>query len=93
MRHVPVVGFVSGESGTVNTRLLPSTDTHHLKIVSTKFSFTPFARSKQMYHNLDCDLDRNAEDVPIYMGHSLFNTAKPKILLLIVQILLHRNIY
>ena len=33
----------------------------------------PFTRSKNyldLESNLDCDLDRDPEDVPVYMGHS-----------------------
>ena len=41
--------------------------------------------------DLDCDLDRDPEDLPVYIGHSLFNTTKRITLLLIVQSLLHRN--
>ena len=58
---------------------------------------TLFTRSKNdlewyPYRNLDSDLGRDPEDtVPIYMGHSLFNTTKCIKLLFIVQSLLHRN--
>ena len=43
--------------------------------------FTPLTLSKNyldqvLERNLDCDLDRNPEDVPIYYGHSLFNSTK-----------------
>ena len=49
--------------------------------------------------NLDCELDHNPEDVPVYMGHSLFNTLQvhnivlsllhcnpPNVLIKIIQI-------
>ena len=56
----------------------------------------PFTRSKNyLDHDLDCNLhcnlDRHPEDVPIYKGHSLFNTTKGITLMFIVQSLLHRN--
>ena len=43
---------------------------------------TPFTCSKDdLDHdhdlNLDCNLDCNPEDVPVYMGNSLFNTKPP----------------
>ena len=41
--------------------------------------------------NLDCDLDSDIEDVPVYTGHSLFNTTKHITFLFIVQSLLHSN--
>ena len=41
--------------------------------------------------NLDCYLDHDPENVPVYAGHSLFNAIKCITLLLIVQSLLHRN--
>ena len=41
--------------------------------------------------NLDCNLVCNPEDVPVYMGHSLFKRTKRIIVLFIVQSLLHRN--
>ena len=34
------------------------------KIAQTEKSYTPFTQ-------LDCDLDRDPEDVPVYVGHSL----------------------
>ena len=42
---------------------------------------TQFSRSKNyLDRNLDCnsysDLDHDPEDVPVYTGHSLFNTTK-----------------
>ena len=42
--------------------------------------------------NLDCYLDRDPEGVPVYTGHSLFNTTKRVTLLSIVRTLLHRNL-
>ena len=55
-------------------------------------SNTPFTRSK---NDLDLYLDRNRdcdpENVPVYTGHSLFNTTKRITSLFIVQSLLHRN--
>ena len=41
--------------------------------------------------NLDCKLDCQPEDVPVYTGHSLFNTTKRVTLFFIVTPLLHRN--
>ena len=41
--------------------------------------------------NLDCDLDRDPEDVPVYTGHSLIHTTKRITLFFIVQSLLHPN--
>ena len=35
--------------------------------------------------NLDCNLDWDPDDVPVYTGHSLFNTTKRITLLFIVQ--------
>ena len=53
---------------------------HHL--------YTPLIHSqKYLYRNPDC----NPEDVPIYMGHSLFNTTKCITLLFIIQSFLHCN--
>ena len=40
---------------------------------------------------LDCDLDSDLEDAPVYMGHSLFNITKIVILLLIVDCNLSNN--
>ena len=58
---------------------------------------TPFTQSKNyldrdLDSNLDCNLDRDPEVVPVYTGHSLFNTTKRITLLFIVQTLLHRNL-
>ena len=58
---------------------------------------SPFTRSKtyldrDLDSNLDCHLDRDPEVVPVYTGHSLFNTTKRITLLFIVQTLLHRNL-
>ena len=39
---------------------------------------------------MDYDLDHDPEDVPIYTGHSLFNTTKCIPSLFIVQSLYHR---
>ena len=53
---------------------------------------TPFTRSKNyLDRKLDCNLDRDPEDVPVNTGHSLFNITKCITLLFIVQSLLHRN--
>ena len=41
--------------------------------------------------NLDFDLYSDLEDVPVYTGHSLFNTTKRITLLFIVYSLLQRN--
>ena len=41
--------------------------------------------------DLDSNLNRDAEVVPVYTGHSLSNTTKRITLLFIVQTLLHRN--
>ena len=50
---------------------------------------TPFSTwsTNYMKGNLDCD----AKDVPVFTGHSLFNTTKRITLLFIVQHSLHRN--
>ena len=48
----------------------------------------------EQYHldrNLDCNLDSDPEDVPVYTGHSLFNTTKRITLLFIAQSVLHHN--
>ena len=42
---------------------------------------TPFTQSKNY---LDCNLDCDPEDVPVYTGHPLFNTTKLIMLLFIV---------
>ena len=57
---------------------------------STELTYTPFTGSKNyldhyLDRNLDTDLGHNPEDVPIYTGHSLFNTTKCITLLFIVQ--------
>ena len=57
---------------------------------------TPFTQTKNyldrdLDSNLDCYLDRDPDDVPLYTGHSLFNSTKCTTLLFIVQSLLHRN--
>ena len=55
-------------------------------------SNTPFTRRKNyLNRDLDSNLDCDPEVVPVYTGHSLFNTTKRITLLLIVQTLLHRN--
>ena len=46
---------------------------------------------RDLFCNLDCNLGRDPEVVPVYMGHALFNTTKRISLLFIVQSLLHRN--
>ena len=47
-------------------------------------SYTPFTRSKSHRdHNLDCNLDRDREDVPVYIGWTFFvqyNKAHPIVL-------------
>ena len=51
----------------------------------------PFTRSKNyLGSDLDFDLDRDPDDVPVYTGHSFCNTTKCTTLLFIVQSLLHR---
>ena len=56
------------------------------------YSNTLFTRSKNYLDcDLDCNLDHDPEDVPIYTGQSLFNTTKRITLFFIVQSLLHRN--
>ena len=64
--------------------------------IATAKSYTPFTWNKNcLYCDLDCnmdsDLDRNPEVVPVNLGHSLFNTTKRIILLFIVQSLLLRK--
>ena len=55
-------------------------------------TYTLFTWSKNdLDRKLDYILDRNPEDVPVYMGHSLFNTTKHITLLSFVRALLHRN--
>ena len=46
--------------------------------------YTPLTRSKNYR-----DRDRDPEDVPVYMGHSLFNTTEGITLFFNVQSLLH----
>ena len=54
--------------------------------------YTTFTRSKNHLNlNLDCNRDPYPEDIPVYTGHSLFNTTKRIPLLSIVHSLLHRN--
>ena len=58
---------------------------------------TPFTQSKNyldrdLDSNLDYNLDRDPEVVPVYQGHLLFNTTKRITLLFIVQTLLDRNL-
>ena len=58
--------------------------------------FTMFTRSKiylyrDLDSNLDCDLDRYPEDVPVYTGHSFFSTTKCITLFFIVRSFFHRN--
>ena len=53
-------------------------------------STTPFTRGKtyldrDQHCNLDCDMDRDPEDVPAYTGHLLFNKTKRITLSFIVQ--------
>ena len=48
-------------------------------------SYTTFTQSKN-------DIDRDPQNVPIYTGHSLFNTTKRITLMFIVQSLLHSNL-
>ena len=67
---------------------------HYTVEVSSKVLYTPFTRRKNnldhdLDTNLDCYQDRDPEDVPVYMGHSLLNTSKNNTLLFIVQPLLH----
>ena len=51
-------------------------------------SYTQFTRSTNcLDRNLDCNLDRDPEDIPVYTGHSLFNKTNCNTLLLVV----HRN--
>ena len=71
-----------------------SVNTEDVLIASN--SKTSFTRSKNYLDcDVDCDVDRDLdhdpEDVPVYMGHSLFNSTKGIILLFIVQSFLHRN--
>ena len=59
-------------------------------------SITPFTRSKNyldrdLDSKIDCDLNRDPEDVTVYTGHSILKTTKRITLLFIVQPLLHRN--
>ena len=57
-----------------------------------EMKYTLFTSSKNYLElNLDCNLDPNPEDVPVYMKHSLFNTTKRITLLFITQSMLHRN--
>ena len=58
-----------------------------------RFTYTPFTWSKNyldrdLDSNLDYNLDRDPKVVPVYTGHSLFNTTKGITLLFIVQTLL-----
>ena len=65
-----------------------------LLMLNTKPDTTPTNLYYPIYTEqkyLDCDLDCNPENVPIYTGHALFNTTKCITLLFIVQSLLHRN--
>ena len=41
--------------------------------------------------DLDCNLECDPDDVPVYTGHSLFKTTKLITLFFIVQSLLHCN--
>ena len=54
--------------------------------------YTLFTQIKNyLDRSLDCDQYLDPEVIPVYAGHSLFNTTKHITLLLIVQSLLHRN--
>ena len=54
---------------------------------------TTFARSKNdLDRDLDSNLDRDPEDIPVYTSHSLFNITKRITLLFIVCSLLHRSL-
>ena len=65
-------------------------------IKTLSLGYTPFTRTKiiqirDLDSYLDCYLDRDPEVVPVYTGHSLFNTTKRITLFFIVQPMLHRN--
>ena len=57
---------------------------------SALFMWSNIFLERDLDNNLNCDLYRIPEDVPVYMGHSSFNTTKC-IIFFIVQSLLHRN--
>ena len=68
-------------------------ESHYIYIIILKMICykAPFTRSKNyldryLDRNLDSDVDRDNEDVPVYTGHSLFNTTKPITLLSIVTL-------
>ena len=93
-------GFTGARRFVLNTIRTPDVSyTNHKKCNVSYKSFvkyriqyyTPFTRSK---HYLDrfCNLERDPEVVPVYTGHSLFNTTKRITLLLIVQTMLQRNL-
>ena len=73
---------------TCNFNTIPFINYVKTIFVLLRRTFTPFTRSK---NHLDCNLDRDPEDVPVYTGHLLFNTTKRITLLFTVQSLLHRN--
>ena len=54
-------------------------------------SYPVYTGHNYLDRDLDSNLERDPEDVPVYMGHSLFNTTKRITLLFIVQSLSHRN--
>ena len=67
------------------------------KVTNLWFTYTSFTRTKiiqirDLYSYLDCYLDHDPEVVPIYTGHSLFNTTKCITLFFIVQTMLNRNL-
>ena len=59
---------------------------------NTLFILSKNYLDRNLDHKLDFDLDCDPEDVPVYTGHSLFNTTKHITLLFIVQSLLHYNL-
>ena len=61
--------------------------------IRSDVSNTPFTRSTNyLDRDLDSNLDRDPEVVPVYTGYSVFKTTKRITLLFIVQTLLHRNL-
>ena len=57
----------------------------------TRFTWTKIIQIPDLDSYLDCYLDRDPEVVPVYTGHSSFNTTKRITLFFIVQTMLHRN--
>ena len=62
-----------------------------MELTFTHILYPVYTEKTYLDSNLDCDLDLDPEDLPVYTRHSLFNTTKRITLFLIDQSLVHRN--